>query len=62
MQFAIRALYTMLRTRPTIDCMTRGAGASRSGRMAAILQQLDKIPDRQDAFDPLDWGSDGQPA
>ncbi len=31
------------------------------GRMAALLAQLDRIPDRTDAFDPLDWDSHGLP-
>lgn len=36
----------------------RGAGA---GRMAALLAQLDRIPDRSDAFDPMDWNAHGLP-
>lgn len=37
-------------------------GASDSAeRMAALLQQLDRIPDRADAFDPLEWDEHGAP-
>ena len=32
-----------------------------SGRMAALLAQLDRVPDRADAFDPLEWDSAGLP-
>ncbi len=45
-----------------IDCLARETGASRKGRMAAILDQLDRIPDRPDAFDPLGWDRAGLPA
>jgi antitoxin VapB len=31
------------------------------GRMAALLAQLDRVPDRVDAFDPLQWDSAGLP-
>jgi len=30
-------------------------------RMAALLAQLDRIPDRPDAFDPLQWDEHGLP-
>jgi antitoxin VapB len=30
-------------------------------RMAALLEQLDRIPDRPDAFDPLEWDAQGLP-
>lgn len=33
----------------------------RAGRVAAILAQLDRVPDRPDAFDPLQWDDDGLP-
>ncbi len=36
-------------------------GASDRGRMAALLAQLDRIPDREDAFDPLQWDEQGLP-
>jgi hypothetical protein len=29
--------------------------------MAALLAQLDLIPDRSDAFDPLEWDALGLP-
>jgi len=32
-----------------------------SERTAAILEQLDRIPGRADAFDPLEWDVDGLP-
>jgi antitoxin VapB len=31
------------------------------GRIAALLAQLDRVPDRADAFDPLEWDSTGLP-
>ena len=31
------------------------------GRMAALLSQLDRIPDRTDGFDPLEWDAQGLP-
>ncbi|MEO6207342.1 MAG: type II toxin-antitoxin system VapB family antitoxin [Candidatus Limnocylindrales bacterium] len=30
-------------------------------RLTALLAQLDRIPDRTDATDPLDWDADGLP-
>ena len=36
-------------------------GASTQGRMAALLAQLDRVPDRVDAFDPLEWDAQGLP-
>jgi len=36
-------------------------GASDPGRMAALLAQLDRVPDRADAFDPLEWDTQGLP-
>jgi antitoxin VapB len=29
--------------------------------MAALLAQLDRVPDRPDAFDPLEWDAHGLP-
>jgi antitoxin VapB len=29
--------------------------------MAALFAQLDRIPDRADAFDPLQWDAQGLP-
>jgi antitoxin VapB len=37
-----------------------GAGAQ-SGRMAALLAQLDRVPDRPDAFNALEWDDQGLP-
>jgi len=31
------------------------------GRMAALLAQLDRVPDRADAHDPLGWDGAGLP-
>lgn len=36
-------------------------GTSDPGRMAALLAQLDRVPDRSDAFDPLEWDAHGLP-
>ncbi len=35
--------------------------ASGPERMAALLAQLDLVPDRPDAFDPLEWDEFGLP-
>ena len=35
--------------------------ASATRRMAAILEQIDRVPDRPDAFDPLEWDANGLP-
>jgi antitoxin VapB len=35
--------------------------ASDPDRMAALLAQLDRVPDRADAFDPLEWDAQGLP-
>ena len=32
-----------------------------TNRMDALLAQLDRIPDRPDAFDPLRWDAQGLP-
>lgn len=37
------------------------AGAAPAGRMNALLAQLDRIPDRHDAFNPLEWDEQGLP-
>jgi antitoxin VapB len=37
------------------------APASSAARMAALLDQIDRIPERADAFDPLDWDRQGLP-
>jgi antitoxin VapB len=38
-----------------------GSGDDFEARAMAILAQLDRIPDRADAFDPLDWDEHGLP-
>ena len=40
---------------------TEFEGERGKGSMAAILAQLDRIPDRSDAFDPLEWDEQGLP-
>ncbi len=30
-------------------------------RLAALLAQIDRVPDRADAFDPLEWDAHGLP-
>ena len=35
--------------------------ARQAERMAALLAQLDRVPDRADAADPLPWADDGLP-
>lgn len=35
--------------------------SSGAAQMAALLAQLDRIPDRADAFDALDWDEQGLP-
>ena len=30
-------------------------------RMAILLAQLDRVPERKDAFDPLEWDAQGLP-
>ena len=37
------------------------ANADKPGRMAALLAQLDRIPERKDAFDPTEWDDHGLP-
>ncbi|MDC6171207.1 type II toxin-antitoxin system VapB family antitoxin [Paucibacter sp. XJ19-41] len=43
--------------------MERGSAplASPASRLAALLAQMDRIPDRADAFDALDWDAQGLP-
>jgi antitoxin VapB len=38
-----------------------GSTADQTERIAALLAQLDRIPDRADAFDPLAWDEHGLP-
>lgn len=35
--------------------------SDKAERMAALLAQLDRIPNRADAFDPLEWDEHGLP-
>ena len=35
--------------------------ADKAERMAALLAQLDRIPERADAFDPMEWDEHGLP-
>jgi antitoxin VapB len=37
------------------------ANADRPERMAALLAQLDRIPERMDAFNPMEWDEHGLP-
>jgi antitoxin VapB len=42
--------------------LTETGGTSRAAtRMVALLAQLDRIPDRADALDPLQWDEHGLP-
>jgi antitoxin VapB len=36
-------------------------GAKPAARMSALLAQLDRIPERADAADPLEWDDHGLP-
>ena len=36
-------------------------GVADPRRMAALIAQMDRIPDRTDAFDPLEWDGEGLP-
>ena len=46
-----------------LACETLGAAdlARSAAPMAALLAQLDRVPDRADAFDPLPWDPQGLP-
>jgi antitoxin VapB len=39
----------------------RPSGGDFETRARAILAQIDRIPDRPDAFDPLEWDAHGLP-
>ena len=39
----------------------RAAEQDQAGCIAALLSQLDPIPDRPDAFNPLEWDDHGLP-
>jgi antitoxin VapB len=48
--------------RQAVDRLARELqGSADSGRMAAILNQLDRVPDSSDRFDPLEWDDQGLP-
>lgn len=34
---------------------------ARLDRIRALLEQLDRIPENSEPFDPLEWGEDGLP-
>jgi len=36
-------------------------GARGPERLKALLAQLDRIPDREDSYDPLEWDAHGLP-
>ncbi len=40
---------------------TAAARPNPSARLTALLAQLDRIPERADAFDPLQWDEHGLP-
>jgi antitoxin VapB len=45
-----------------IDRLASETGSRlQAGRMAALLAQLDRVPDRPDAFNPLEWDDQGLP-
>jgi antitoxin VapB len=45
-----------------IDALARQTHAAAvPGRMAALLAQMDNIPDRADPYDPLEWDGAGLP-
>jgi antitoxin VapB len=46
-----------------VDRLLRESGGTTGAaeRMAALLEQLDRIPDRPDAFEPLEWDEHGLP-
>jgi antitoxin VapB len=50
-----KAVDAMLAAQP------RGAEPETMERFHAILAQLDRIPDRPDAFEPIEWDEHGLP-
>ena len=46
-----------------VEVTARSSGSTKSGRsrLVALLAQLDQIPDRPDAFDPMQWDEHGLP-
>jgi antitoxin VapB len=46
-----------------VDRLLREAeGVQSAARLAALLEQFDRLPDRADARDPLSWDERGLPA
>lgn len=39
----------------------RPAPAATRGRIEALLGQIDRVPDRPDAFEPIEWDENGLP-
>ena len=47
-----------------VDRLVRESAQARGGSgdgMAALLAQFDQVPDRPDAFDPVEWDDQGLP-
>lgn len=40
----------------------RAAEDAQAERIAALLSQLDRIPDRPDSFNPVEWDDHGLPS
>ena len=43
------------------NAQARGGAEGAGGGMAALLAQFDQVPDRPDAFDPVEWDDQGLP-
>ena len=54
-----QALTIVERAIDALASQTRAAAVP--GRMAALLAQMDRVPDRADAYDPLEWDGAGLP-
>ena len=52
---------TALVERAVDRLVSDGRAHKQTGRMAALLAQIDRIPDRPDVFDPLEWDANGLP-
>ncbi len=44
-----------------VDRLAVELGVERGDRLDALLAQFDRLPDRPDAFDPLEWDEAGLP-
>ena len=44
-----------------VDRLAAELSVERSDRIDALLAQFDRLPDRPDAFDPLEWDDAGLP-